>query len=574
MLDSARTYAAIGGAAGATLANALTYRAENTSRVCFFMVADSNGVKDGYGLLNGMHAALNARFGAYGSGIVAAKHMRSTGARASGLDQAWTYWEGNNLPSAVRNSLAFTGASWTNATLTLSGTFTGYTPKAGDTVEITGGTSLGAGTVNSQFYVQAGSTVGNIILDRSIGTSASAVAGDIGNGPGASSFSFIPTAIHQAWNVPFYWSPMGAGLTYHASGSHFLQHGSLVIPKHGPLSCNSRIQFNLHQILIAAGGSGRLDVGHWNGDPVTTATWASLGNTAISSSGTDGTLSQVRVALAAGDRVVSGYGGKEYFLAGPSLNNADVGPNAYLAVSCTDLDATTGVSMTGLLCKGGMSLWKMAKTARDVLTDTTLQNFFYMLKDECGSSTGGGGVLHAVCLVNSGFNDHVETTTSLGSAATDSSTAAGFVDNLKVLIGRLRAIFDAMVVATTLPAGSTLTFVVIPSHPMSDTTTTPGTGSNAAREGITQTYRQGVLELAQSRTDVIPVDLFTLLGPSPFSALYNRRLTMSNTGAPASDDVLHLTPAGYRWLAGRIVGALDYAGRRINYVGPTRLFGG
>jgi lysophospholipase L1-like esterase len=179
-----------------------------------------------------------------------------------------------------------------------------------------------------------------------------------------------------------------------------------------------------------------------------------------------------------------------------------------------------------------------------------------------------------VCLINSGFNDHIDTTTSLGTAATDSSTSAGFVDNLKVLIDRLRAIFDAMVVATTLPAGSTLTFVVIPSHPMSDTTTTPGTGSYAAREGITQTYRQGVLELAQSRTDVIPVDLFTLLGPNPFSALYNRRLTLSNTGVPASDDVLHLTPAGYRWLGGRIVGALDYAGRRINYVGPTRLFGG
>ncbi len=106
-----------------------------------------------------------------------------------------------------------------------------------------------------------------------------------------------------------------AAAVYHASGSHGLSCCLQALPKWGPLSCNSRLQVTLHQLLVSGGGTGSLMFGHWDGTPSSLATQASILAQAFSSAGTSGTLSQVRRALTAADRVGSSYGSKEFFTA-------------------------------------------------------------------------------------------------------------------------------------------------------------------------------------------------------------------------------------------------------------------
>lgn len=520
--------------------------ARGTGRVAHFVLGDSNAFKDEYGFLGGLLNAFKGRGQVFGSGLFGAKHSRAGTTRSNS-----TFWSQNNNNDAAnfsRNYFTFSGASWNHGTLTLTGTFTGFTGKAGDRLTVIAGTNATVGD-----YVIASGNTTTIVLTTSIGASATTgIGGYLAPAAGTTSFSSVPQDFHDAWNIPIDWLPMGAAMCYHGSGNHGFTGNSVTTHKYnGALPCQGPIIYSMGHLGFTSGANTAVaSIGHFDGT-ASLASVAVLATATINSTGTNGELKWTRASLAKGDRQ-SGHSGREYFICGTETALVN-GAYCFLISHICAGSVTKGVSVQGFLCKGGESAYDIARTL-NFLSDDTVDNYLRGLADQCSVSAGGTGARRAHAWVFTGFNDHGEGNTSLGPNPTLSSTAAGYIDNITAIWTRLKARWEAVHGAGT--AATELFLTVVPSHPVSDTPTTPGTGSMAAREGLTRTYVAAAKTYANNNLNVSAVDLAAILGTNPFSALYDACYTFANSGVPASDDILHLNPGGYNFVMGKVLDTL------------------
>lgn len=539
---------------------AAAMRGDVQKRVVHCLISDSNGQHTDYGFLGGLGTAFAARFPCCGSGFFGAKHARLKYTRGGGTAFAFPKYGEAVAPggSGVRLSISVDNASWNNGTLTLTlaGAFTNYTYRAGDFISIY---SVTNGTTGD--YAVASKTSDNaIVLASSIGASASAVYGYLESVKGGSSNSAVPAAFAQGWNMPRSVLPMGSTMVYvpttaaTSMSSIHLHKNCGVLPMQGRLT---------HNAYGMKGTSGSFTVELYDSDGASTHTQLVAATT--SANGTAGEYVVGRATTSRGDR----SGNQREFIwasvAASAGAPSNQGAMAHLGSSVTNADMPYGVCVQGFAMRGGWSAYDHANLFQNILDQNTIDNYLRITRDQWSAGAGGSGSGIANFIFYLGFNDHAETGTSLGGAAASNSSAAGYIDNIKAVIAIIEARWEALFGAGT--AATECVFTIIPSHPISDSPTTPGTGSNAAREGITQTYREAARAWALSKSNGVAIDLFTLLGANPYTRLNGQGLTLVY-----DTDVIHLNHAGFNTLAMLVADAFDAAAEAQLFIGTQRLY--
>lgn len=524
---------------------------DNTGRVVHMFIGDSNTMKDEYGMVGGIGKALGSRYPVFGTGILGARHKRGGTSRGGGWF-AWPYYQSDAALSggAVRNILSVNNASWNSGTMTMTGTFTGYTWKSGDTFSALD--SSGATDLRDHVIVSGDSSA--IVLATSPGATGT-YDGYINNSAGASSFSSVPTAFHSGWNMPRMLEPYGACMVYDASGTTFNEANIFGFPKNGPIPVNQTLVYTVAHLKAAGSGTIRPGIGHYDGTPTGFGTFAVIsGTTAQSTNGTDGDLGFIRVTKAVGQHI-SPNSSKDVMCFVTPAAGVDTSPVCYLFHYVCAPAVTNGVTVQGFLARGGQTLVDL-RNGVDFLSEDSWTNWWSTVDDHFSATNGGDGNRRVCVWIHSGFNDHAATTTLSADGVNYTHTKAGFKANLRDLIQKFKTKYDAQFGAGA--SDTELYFVAMPSHPISDEPSTSGTiADRTYREGLSCGYRQATAELCDEFSNLIAVDLFALLGENPFSQIYNRGMTLGYTGDPDVDDVIHLQPAGYDFLGGKIVSALS-----------------
>lgn len=535
-------------------------RGETQNRVVHSLISDSNGQHTDYGMLGGLGTAFAMRWPCFGTGFIGSKHARLKYPRGGGNAFAHPKYGENVAPggSGVRLSISVDNASWNNGTLTLTlaGAFTNYTRRAGDFISIY---SVTNGTTGD--YAIASKTSNDaIVLASSIGASASAVYGYVESVKGGSSNSAVPAAFAQGWNMPRSVLPLGSTMVYVPSTASTSM-SSIHIHKHcGVLPMQGRLTHNAYGMK---GTSGSFTVELYDSDGASTHTQLVAATT--SANGTAGEWVVGRATTSRGDRTGNA---REFIWASVAASvgaPSNQGAMAHLGSSVTNADMPYGVCVQGFAMRGGWSAYDHANLFQNILDTNTIDNYLRITRDQWSAGAGGSGSGIANFIFYLGFNDHAETGTSVGGAAASNSTAAGYIDNIKAVIDKIETRWNALFGSGT--AGTECVFTIIPSHPISDSPSTPGTGTNSEREALTQTYRAAAAAFAVSRANVIAIDLFTALGSNPYTRLNGQGLTLVyNT------DVIHLNHAGFNLLGLLVAELIDSAGQFIYAPSPLRLF--
>jgi len=220
--------------------------------------------------------------------------------------------------------------------------------------------------------------------------------------------------------------------------------------------------------------------------------------------------------------------------AGPNVGGYSdiVGP--YLATyQCISNRARlTGVSSHTLFSGGGQSLYNYAVTLRDS-PDKSIAHFFECVGDLMKQV---GQRRQVIILLDSGLNDRNATGISIGAHPAISSTAAGYADNARAIVDRIRGVL--------LADGwgpDEFCFVLSASHPVDD-------NPWAYFEWQLTQYRSALEAMAMTDGDVGAIDLSRLTTASEM-----RALGYYNNGGLDTD---HLVQKGYEDLAGRILDAI------------------
>ncbi len=566
-LSAARIEAAI---TNRKAARRLSDWTDNTGRVAHMFIGDSNVAKDEYGLVAGIGAALGARYPVFGTGLLGARHKRG-GTSRGGSWIAWPYYQADSsiTGGGVRNTLYVNNASWDAGTMTMTGTFTGYTWKEGDTFSALN--STGASDLSDHVIVSGNSSA--VVLATSPGATGT-YDGWVNNGKGASSLSGVPTAFHSGWNMPRMWEPYGACMVYDSTGTGFNEANIYGFKKNGPIPVNGVLTYTVAHLKAAGSGTIRPGIGHYDGTPTGFGTFAVLsGTTAQSTNGTDGELGFIRVTKAAGQHISPNSSKEAMCLVTPAAG-VDTSPVCYLFHYAIANSVTNGVCVQNFFSRGGQSLYDLRANC-DFLSDESWANWWGAINDQFAVANGGDGNRRVCVWIHSGFNDHGETALLSADGVNYSNTKAGYKANLRDVINKIKAKYDSMFGAGT--SDTELYFIAMPSHPVHDEPTTTGTISDRSyREGLNNAYRQAAAELCDEFSNLIAVNLAALLGDLPFSEIYNRGYTLGYTGDPDVDDVIHFQPAGYDFIGSKVVAALSdpyYGGGIGPYVTDLNLKG-
>jgi Putative peptidoglycan-binding domain-containing protein len=204
--------------------------------------------------------------------------------------------------------------------------------------------------------------------------------------------------------------------------------------------------------------------------------------------------------------------------------NGITGPFFSLWQRAQRTDRLTGWSYHTLDYHGGGSLRTLAYDLQQA-SNTTLSYYFAQVRSLQGSDK------KIIIEVNSGVNDRNDTNPSVGTNPTNTSTAAGYADNLQAFIDRIKYIW-------TLNGWSTseLYFVVIPSHAVA-----------YPEDAKLVAYRQAANTVSDNNDRVAVVD---------FSQLCDGNCMVSNNYYINSGDHYHLNLAGYEALSTLAVNAL------------------
>jgi lysophospholipase L1-like esterase len=206
-------------------------------------------------------------------------------------------------------------------------------------------------------------------------------------------------------------------------------------------------------------------------------------------------------------------------------NGSIVGPWFGLYTRVYSPVTTQGASYHTLDFRGGQSLRVMAFDLQQA-SDDTLTYYFSLVRSLQGLNK------KVVIIVNSGVNDRNDLQQSVGINPAPSNTAAGYADNLRALLTRVKDIW-------TLSNWSQeeLYFVSIPSHAVSTPEDTQLMFYRAAAQTVSDTEpRMAVVDMNQIATET--------------------EMTTNNWYLALSDHY-HLNRTGYETLSTRIVEALS-----------------
>lgn len=522
-------------------------RGTTNLRVIHSVISDSNGQHTDYGFTGALGTTFAARWPCCGSGFYGAKHARLKFTRGGGTSFAYPKYGENVAPggSGVRLTMAIDNASWNSGTMTLTlvGAFTNYTRRAGDYISVW--SKGGVASAYGNFPIASKTSNDAIVLSTSIGSTVTAVYGYLESVKGGSSNSAVPAAFAQGWNMPRSVLPLGSTMVYVPTTASTSMSSIHVLKNCAPLPIQGRLTHNAYGLK---GTSGSFTVELYDSDGASTHT--NLVAATTSANGTAGDWVVGRATTSRGDRTGNA---REFIWASVAASAgapSNQGAMAHLGSAVTNADMPYGCAVQGWAMQGGWSAYDHANLFQNFLDQNTIDNYLRITRDQWSAGAGGSGSGIANFIFYLGFNDHAETGTSLGGAAASNSSAAGYIDNIKAVVDIITARWNALFGAGT--ADTECIFTIIPSHPISDSPTTPGTGSNAAREGLTQTYRVAAASWAAAANNRIAIDLFSLLGTNPYTRLNEQGLTLVyNT------DVIHLNHAGYNLLGSLIGEALD-----------------
>ena len=537
-----------------------------SGRVSFSLIADSNGLHQDFGWLRGLTNGIRqSGVPIFGTGIFGARHNRVKYGVGGGSEIAWprytqaTAFSGTAATKGLLE-ISFTTATWDHATLTLTkaGAFTNYSFHAGDRLYVSAVTN---GTTGD--YTVASRTSNDaIVLTTSIGATASAISATLTGAAGDTARSDIPAAFYRRNNIPAAWGPLGNAMAYHGTSGTFAGSNEIGLPMWGPIPFHGRPCVSSIMVDSAAGKAGKIDFYACN----TTYTSAVLvGGTAYSfSGGADGNMNVARTTIGSDtSSVESGtYSGRDWLLAGQGLSTNDSGQGCNWGIHVCNSSMNRGFSMSGLLCRGGMSAYDMAEIARFMDT-LTWEAVIYAMADQHDTDCGGNDVVRHCVIINTGFNDAGESATSYDSVNAG-STVAGHTANIQDLMATIRARWNTYRGANA--DQTELFFMLMPSHCISDAPTTPGTGSFAAQEAATRLYRAAQRSIASGTYNTFFVDLQVLFGSDAYATLNTNRMTFV-----FDTDVLHLAAPGYDFLAGAAFSALDTAAYGRSFFGLASL---
>lgn len=527
----------------------------NTGRVSFSLIADSNGLHQDFGWMRGLTNGLRtAGVPIFGTGVFGARHNRVKYGQGGGSEIAWPRYTQTSAFSGTATTkglleIKFTAATWDHSTRTLTktGAFTNYSFHTGDRLYVYSATS---GTTGD-YTVESKTSADAIVLTTSIGTSASAIAASLTGAAGDTARSDIPAAFYRRNNIPASWGPFGNAMAYHGTSGTFSASNEIGMPMWGPIPFNGRPVASSIMVKSNAGKAGKIDYYAVNTAYITAVL---VGGTAYSvSGGSDGDLTVARHAISSDTSRVEDtttYGGRDWMLAGQGLSTSDSGHGANWGIHVCNASLNRGFSLTGLLCRGGMSAYDMAEIARFMDT-LTWEAFIYAIADQHASGAGGDGTVRHCVIINTGFNDAGEAATSYD-GVNAGSTKAGHKANVQDLMATIRARWNTYRGANA--DQTELFFMLMPSHCISDAPTSPGTSDRHAQEASVRQYRDAQREIASSTYNTFCVDLQRVFGTDGFATINDARMTfVYNT------DVLHLATHGYDFLGGAAFSALDVA---------------
>jgi hypothetical protein len=375
-----------------------------------------------------------------------------------------------------------------------------------------------------------------------------------------------PAAIKNLMAFPGGWLPHGAsGPTNDQSAGYYIAAGGAIVPycqmifaKHGPLAASyARLTYE----LIAANtqnGGGNTYPGAWYID-YTTGQSASLGTridaaagaTSVGTAAATGALIYSSFTLAAANRIAPDA--VDSIIFGANLGANTNGPAALLYQAVYNTDRPRGFTWQAFLCKGGQSAYDMA-AALQAMPDATLDTWLTAMSRAFVAGNGGNGARRMLFVINTGFNDPAVVTPSVGPSPAASNTAAGFVDNHRAIMDRIRARYDAL-----FGAGAETTelfFFMVPSHPISDAPTSNPVGyaTAADKEGWLVQYRAALALMPDSTHwhNVTVVKIPSLISAAEIS---NGSHVFDTTESPAGQ---HLNASGYNTIAGLILDAIMF----------------
>ncbi len=197
-------------------------------------------------------------------------------------------------------------------------------------------------------------------------------------------------------------------------------------------------------------------------------------------------------------------------------------------------EQNSGFAYTTLLFQGGQSCRVAANSILGMESDFFSTMFGKMRQDSIDASQ----TPKVVIKINHGLNDRNDTNASVGPATeSDSSTAAGFVDNVTAIVNEFETRWTAEGWDT-----SELHFAIMPAHRIA---TTEDTDLAAYRSAI-ETY-------AASRSRILSINPTDLNDYSEYTA-------NSNAWLSGGSDAIHLSKTGHEQVALTALNAIqDYA---------------
>ena len=208
-------------------------------------------------------------------------------------------------------------------------------------------------------------------------------------------------------------------------------------------------------------------------------------------------------------------------------SGAGVGPFFGTHWSVENSDKRSGFSYQTFVYHNGGSLRDMGNDLAAIGAPGR-QEFLRQCARLCGPSK------FACVLINSGFNDLADTSSSLGPNPAASDTAAGYADNLTYILGLLTSDWAAL----GYPAAS-LFFVLMPSHPVSTPDNATLVAYRAAADGVAD---------ANPRTCSVHLDHLSTFNEMLAHNDYN--------GGQSPGNGYHLSQTGYYWMGNKVVQSL------------------
>lgn len=527
----------------------------NTRRVALAVVSDSNGRHNGFGWNGAVFEGFAGVAPVFGTGFYTSMWGRTlTQSDGGGSINHWPAYSGAGAAGGSRTWIQATGGTTAGTTITgLSGISGVYAPRDGDRASVW---ITSSGVFVGEVDVVASTTTGTTLgLATSLG-SGTGVYAFIYPKAGGTPFVSGPSATYvNSFNFK---GEFNGGGYFLASGSaSMFNMGTLILHKWGRLPVNGRL---VGATPIVSEAGGRVTTIFQEA----TSTYGSgltIGSsTQYNASGSAATFQVARCTTAAGNRNSLGGGTPRECVVFSNAAGTNIGPIGLLGDHVCNLDLARGISVSPFLMRGGATSYDIAHNV-GFMSDAAVENWIRCVTSQFDVASGGDATRRLAIIINLGFNDHGSTTLDYESGSNPTYSAAGYVANIRYFVDRLEARYNAVHGAGS--ASSEITWIFMPSHPVSNTRTAPATTAStmAEKQYLTMTYVQALAAYAATKPSAVVVDLYELFRPTAYE-----QIPQSHGVNPVSDaDIIHLAGGGYlrcmsEWLRAVVASQPRYTG--------------